>query len=268
MAEGAKGIIGSLAVHLGIVAVIVGVSWYASRQPSTVAEAKDILLVDLNGIAGRKPGLAGEKAGVAEGHETGTQTGIRKVKIKTIDIEKLKAEVQKEQAQVQAQAPAVNTKTDNSRSTKANAPNTNAGKTSLSDFQSKQKGGGRATGSVGSVGQVSVKKGRNYGEGNNGGDGGRATEQEIYAGTVTARFKSAWMDIIAADGAASAANCGVVVKVDAAGTVSFLSWINRPKDAHVAELVKRACAQIGNCGPPPGRASFEIEFPNVGVSEG
>jgi hypothetical protein len=60
----------------------------------------------------------------------------------------------------------------------------------------------------------------------------------------------------------------VVVKVDASGTVSFASWINRPKDAHVAELVKRACAQIGNCGPPPGRIAFEIEFPNVGVSEG
>lgn len=266
MAEGTKGLVGSIAVHLGIVAVLVGASWYASRQPSTVAEAKDILLVDLNGIASRKPGLVGEKAGVAQGHETGTQTGIRTVKIKLIDLDKLKAEAQKEQAS--AQAAATQTKADNTRPTKANGANTNSGKTSLSDFQSKQKGNGRATGSLGSVGTVIMKRGRNYGEGNNGGDGGRATEQEIYAGTVTARFRTAWTDIIASDGAASAANCGVVVKVDAAGTVTFLSWINRPKDAHVAELVKRALAQIGNCGPPPGRASFEIEFPNVGVSEG
>ncbi|MEY3583866.1 MAG: hypothetical protein RJA48_949, partial [Verrucomicrobiota bacterium] len=30
MAEGSKGIVGSIAVHLGIVAVLVGASWYAA----------------------------------------------------------------------------------------------------------------------------------------------------------------------------------------------------------------------------------------------
>jgi hypothetical protein len=221
----------------------------------------------LDGIPGRKAGLVGEKAGVARGHESGTQSGIKIVKIKPLDVEKIKQEAR--EAQAQANAERSNAKTDNAKTSKTATTGSSTNRTTFSDFQSRQKGGtGRSTGSVGGIGSVSIKKGRNYGDGNNGGDGGSATEQQIYAGTVTARFKSAWADIIASDGAASAATCGVVVKVDASGTVSFASWINRPKDAHVAELVKRACAQIGNCGPPPGRIAFEIEFPNVGVSEG
>lgn len=267
MAEGNKGIIGSVAVHLGIVAVLVGASWYASRHPGDPIEAVDPLLVKLDGIPGRKAGLVGEKAGVARGHESGTQSGIKIVKIKPLDVEKIKQEAR--EAQAQANAERSNAKTDNAKTSKTATTGSSTNRTTFSDFQSRQKGGtGRSTGSVGGIGSVSIKKGRNYGDGNNGGDGGSATEQQIYAGTVTARFKSAWADIIASDGAASAATCGVVVKVDASGTVSFASWINRPKDAHVAELVKRACAQIGNCGPPPGRIAFEIEFPNVGVSEG
>ncbi|MEY3828796.1 MAG: hypothetical protein RL636_497 [Verrucomicrobiota bacterium] len=267
MAEGNKGIIGSVAVHLGIVAVLVGASWYASRHPGDPIEAVDPLLVNLDGIPGRKAGLVGEKAGVARGHESGTQSGIKIVKIKPLDVEKIKQEAR--EAQAQANAERSNAKTDNAKTSKTATTGSSTNRTTFSDFQSRQKGGtGRSTGSVGGIGSVSIKKGRNYGDGNNGGDGGSATEQQIYAGTVTARFKSAWADIIASDGAASAATCGVVVKVDASGTVSFASWINRPKDAHVAELVKRACAQIGNCGPPPGRIAFEIEFPNVGVSEG
>lgn len=267
MAEGSKGIIGSIAVHLGIVAALVGASWYASHHTGTDVEARDILLVNLDGVPGRKAGLVGEKEGVARGHESGTQTGIKAVKIKTLDVEKIKQEAR--EAQAQANAERTNAKSDNAKSSKTSATGTSTNRTTFSDFQSKQKGGtGRSTGSVGSIGTISVKKGRNYGDGNNGGANGSATEMQIYAGTVTARFKSAWADIVASDGAASAASCGVVVKVDASGTVSFASWITRPKDPHVAELVKRACSQIGNCGPPPGRTAFEIEFPNVGVSEG
>jgi hypothetical protein len=50
--------------------------------------------------------------------------------------------------------------------------------------------------------------------------------------------------------------------------VTFSAWLSRPKDAHLAELVRRACSQIGNCGKPPAGKSFKIDFPNVGVSEG
>jgi hypothetical protein len=268
MAEGSKGIIGSIAVHLGIVAALVGASWYASHHTGTDVEARDILLVNLDGVPGRKAGLVGEKEGVARGHESGTQTGIKVVKIKTLDLDKIKQEAR--EAQAQANAERTSAKSDNNpKSTKSSNTGSATSRTTFSEFQSKQKGGaGRTTGSVGSIGTISVKKGRNYGDGNNGGANGSATEMQIYAGTVTARFKSAWADIVASDGAASAASCGVVVKVDASGTVSFASWINRPKDPHVADLVKRACSQIGNCGPPPGRTAFEIEFPNVGVSEG
>lgn len=267
MSEGNKGVIGSIAVHLGIAAVLVGASWYASRHPGDAVEPADILLVDMNGVPGRKAGLVGEKSGVAHGHESGTQSGVKIVKIKPLDIEKIKEEAREAQAQAHANSERTSPKSDNAKTTKT-GPGATSTRTTLSDFQGKQKGGGRSTGSVGSVGSVSVKKGRNYGEGNNGGDGGSATEMQIYAGTVTARFKSAWADIVSSEGVASGASCGVVVKVDASGTVSFASWISRPRDPHVAELVKRACAQIGNCGPPPGRKGFEIEFPNVGVSEG
>jgi hypothetical protein len=265
MAEGSKGVIGSIAVHLGIVAALVGASWYASHHSGDSVEPVDPLLVSLDGIPGRKAGKVGEAAGVAQGHESGTKNGIRIVKIKPLDVEKIKEEAREAQANTGSER--TNAKSDGAKPTKS-GPGSANNRTSLSDFQSKHPGGGRSSGTIGSVGGVSIKQGRNYGTGNNGGDGGSATEQQIYAGTVTARFKSAWADIVSSDGAASAATCGVVVRVDASGTVSFASWINKPKDAHVAELVKRACSQIGNCGPPPGRKSFEIEFPNVGVSEG
>jgi len=266
MAEGSKGIVGSIAVHLGIVAVLVGASWYASHHTGTAVEAVDPLLVNLDGIPGRKAGLVGEKEGVARGHESGSQSGIKAVKIKTLDVEKIKQEAR--EAQAQANAEHSNAKSDNAKSSKTSATGTSTNRTTFSDFQSKQKGGtGRSTGSVGGIGNVSVKKGRNYGDGNNGGAGGSASELQIYAGTVTARFKSAWADIVATDGAASAATCGVVVKVDASGTVSFASWINRPKDPHVAELVKRACSQIGNCGKPPGGKAFKIDFTKISASD-
>jgi hypothetical protein len=36
----------------------------------------------------------------------------------------------------------------------------------------------------------------------------------------------------------------------------------------MAELVKRACAQIGNCGKPPKGKSFKIDFTSVSLAEG
>jgi len=269
MAEGSKGIIGSVAVHLGIAAVLVGASWYASHESGTPTKARDPLLVKLDGVLGRDPGLIGEKEGAARGHESGTQTGIKPVHIKTLDVEKIKQQAREAQAQAQANAERSNAKSDNSKPNKSTATGPSTSRTTFSEFQSKKSSGtSRGTGLVSGVGVVTIKKGHDFGVGNNGGANGSATEQEIYAGTVTTRFKSAWADIVAAEGAVSAATCGVVLKVDASGTVSFASWINRPKDPHVAELVKRACSRIGNCGPPPGRTAFEIEFPNVGVSEG
>lgn len=268
MAGEGKGILGSLAVHAGILCVLVGASWYAVRHEGQATEPADPLLVDLTGIPGKRPGEIGKAPGVAQGDEHGTKTGVKVVKIRKIDFDKL----QREQEEAQAREAAQNnnfSKTSNTKNS-AKTGSSSSGKTSLKDFLNSKGGRGSASGKVGGIGGVSVKMGRNYGTGDNGGEGGSASEQQLYAGEVLARFRSAWTDIVASEGGAisSAGNCGVTLSVDAGGNVTFSAWISRPKDAHLAELVRRACAQIGNCGKPPAGKSFKIDFPNVGVSEG
>ena len=97
-----------------------------------------------------------------------------------------------------------------------------------------------------------------------GGEGGTGSEQALYAGEVQARLRTAWNALLAAEGAAiaSAGSCGVTIAIDASGFASFSGWVTRPGDAHMAELVKRACAMIGNCGKPPAGKAFKIDFTN------
>lgn len=252
MADGSKGIIGSIAVHLGIVIVLIGVSWYASHSSGQAVDPVDPLLVDLNGIPGRRPGEVGKAAGVAQGDPSGSKTGIAIVKIKKLDLEQIKADARRDAAA----ASSLNA---------ASKSNSGPNKTSLNEFNNSRGSKSNGSGKVASIGGVSVKSGRNYGKGENGGEGGSASEQQVYAGEVKARFQSAWTSLIAAEPEITAGNCGVTVKVDAAGNVSFGGWINKPKDQKIIEVVKRVCAQIGNCGAPPGRRAFQIEFPNVDV---
>ena len=259
MADGNKGIVGSIAVHLGIVAVLVGVSWYASHSSGQSVDPVDPLLVDLNGIPGRRPGEVGKAAGVAQGDPSGSKTGIAIVKIKKLDLERIKADARREAEEASASSSSGKSAGKSSKS------NSSSGKTSLNDFNNSRGSKSNGSGKVASIGGVTVKAGRNYGKGENGGEGGSASEQQIYAGEVKARFQSAWTSLIASEPGISSGNCGVTVKIDAAGNVSFGSWINKPKDAQIVEIVKRACAQIGNCGAPPGRRAFQIDFTNVGV---
>ena len=71
-----------------IVAVLVGASWYAAHRTGDAIEAVDPLLVSLDGVPGRKAGRVGEKAGVAQGHESGTQGGV---KIVTLQVHEVKS---------------------------------------------------------------------------------------------------------------------------------------------------------------------------------
>ncbi len=251
-----KGWIGSLAVHLGIVAALVGFSWYASHRSGQALEPVDPLLVDLNGIPGRKPGEIGKAEGVAQGQENGERKVVTTVKIKKIDFS------------AQNQNSREESVTRDKNSIKKNAKSSNGNRTTLSEFNQSRSSKSSGQGKVAGISGASVKLGRNYGKGDNGGQGGSATEQQIYAGEVLARFKSAWTNIVAAEGEASSGSCGVVVKVDASGNVTFASWITKPRDPKMAQLVKEACAQIGNCGIPPGRRQFYIDFPNVSLSDG
>ncbi len=260
MADGNKGIVGSIAVHLGIVAVLIGVSWYASHSSGQAVDPVDPLLVDLNGIPGRRPGEVGKAAGVVQGDPSGSKTGIAIVKIKKLDLEQIKADARRE-----AEEAAAASNPSGKSASKSSKSNSSSGKTSLSDFNNSRGSKSNGSGKVASIGGVTVKAGRNYGKGENGGEGGSASEQQIYAGEVKARFQSAWTSLIASEPGISAGNCGVTVKIDAAGNVSFGSWINKPKDPQIVEIVKRVCAQIGNCGAPPGRRAFQIDFTNVGV---
>ena len=98
------------------------------------------------------------------------------------------------------------------------------------------KGVGKAgsASKVGGIGGVSVKKGRSYGEGDNGGEGGSASERQLYAGEVEAKLRSAWNEILAAEGAtiASAGSCGVTVAIDASGFASFSGWVRMLSQPH------------------------------------
>ncbi len=253
MASESKGVIGSLAVHVGIIAVLVGASWYAARQSGKSLEPVDPLLVDLNGIPGRRPGEVGKADGVAQGQETGTRKGVSMVKMKKFDFEKNTEESA--------------AKTESSRSqTSKKASSKSTSKTTLSEFNNAKGGKGTST-KVAGISGVSVKAGRNYGKGDNGGEGGSASELQIYAGEVKARFQSALTSLASAEVDLGSGNCGVVLKVDAAGNVNFSSWINKPKNSQIATLVKQAVAQIGNCGSPPGKKSFQIDLTSITLSD-
>ncbi|MFM2382664.1 MAG: hypothetical protein RL515_651 [Verrucomicrobiota bacterium] len=268
MAAEGKGWIGSVVVHLGLLGAVIGFSWYAARQDSENVEPVDPLLIDLAGIPGKRPGEIGKAPGVAQGAETGTNNGIARVKIPKLNVDKILQA--REQAEQSAQS-STNART----STKAvvkNGVGSKSSRMTLDEFNKSQGGkSGRPGGSAksGGIGGVSVKKGRSYGTGDNGGEGGSASELAAYAGTVQAKLLTAWREIVAAEGesVATGGTCGVTVSIDASGFVSFSGWINSPRDARMAELVKRACAQIGNCGKPPKGKSFKIDFTRVSLSE-
>jgi len=269
MAAEGRGWIGSVVVHLGLLGAVIAFSWYAARQDGENVEPADPLLIDLAGIPGKRPGEIGKAPGVAQGAETGTNQGIARIKVPKLNVEKILRE--REQAEQSAQS-STNTKT----STKAvvkNGVGSKSARTTLDEFNKSQGGkSGRpgASAKSGGIGGVSVKKGRSYGTGDNGGEGGSASELALYAGEVQARLLTAWREIVAAEGesVATGGTCGVTVSVDASGFVSFSGWITSPRDARMAELVKRACAQIGNCGKPPKGKSFKIDFTRVSLSEG
>ncbi|MEY4307497.1 MAG: hypothetical protein RJA95_865, partial [Verrucomicrobiota bacterium] len=256
---------GSVAVHLGILGAVVGFSWYAARHGGEAIEPADPLLVDLNGIPGKRPGEVGKKAGVAQGTETGSNNGIARIHVKKLDVEKILK--QREQAEAEGAATNASPKSMSKASSKTGAGST-SNKTTLGEFM-KSKGGKAGSGKTGGIGGVSVKKGRNYGSGDNGGEGGSASEQALYAGEVQARLRSAWTEIVAAEGAsvASTGSCGVTVSVDASGFVTFSGWLTRPSDPRMADMVRRACGMIGNCGKPPAGKSFKIDFTKISLSD-
>lgn len=269
MSSGGKGWIGSVAVHLGVVVAIVGFSWYAARHGGESIEPVDPLLVDLNGIPGKRPGEIGKAAGVAKGSETGSKSGVPIIRLKKLDVEKtLQNRAKAEQAE---QASASSPKTMTKAATKSGTSGTTSNKTTLGEFN-KSKGGGKpgSSSKTGGIGGVSVKKGRAYGTGDNGGEGGSASEQALYAGEVQARLRTAWNELLAAEGAsiASVGSCGVTVAIDASGAASFSGWLSKPGDTRMAELVKRACGMIGNCGKPPAGKAFKIDFTKISASDG
>jgi hypothetical protein len=257
-----------MAVHLGLLGAVIGFSWYAARQDSENVEPVDPLLIDLAGIPGKRPGEIGKAPGVAQGAETGTNQGIARIKIPKLNVDKVLRE--REQAEQAAQS-STNAKTATKAVVK-NGVGSKSSRMTLDEFNKSQGGKSGRPGAVaksGGIGGVSVKKGRSYGTGDNGGEGGSASELAAYAGTVQAKLLTAWREIVAAEGesVATGGTCGVTVSVDASGFVSFSGWINSPRDARMAELVKRACAQIGNCGKPPKGKSFKIDFTRVSLSE-
>lgn len=267
MSSGGKGWIGSVAVHLGVLGVIIGFSWYAARHGGENIEAVDPLLIDLNGIPGKRPGEVGKAAGVAKGSESGSKSGVPIIRLKKLDVEKTLRD--REQAEQASQSSTNSPKTMPKAPSKAGTSSKGPGKMSIDDFN-KQKGGKTGTGKTGGVDGVSVKKGRPYGTGDNGGDGGSASEQALYAGEVRAKLKTAWIELLAAEGAtiASAGSCGITISIDASGFASFSGWVTRPGDTRMAELVKRACGMIGNCGKPPAGKAFKIDFTKVSAIDG
>lgn len=257
MSEGSRGWVGSLIVHALIVGALVGASWVGAHQSDGTLDAVDPLIVDLNGVLGRKPGEVGREAGVAKG----STTGSRLFRGKPVDMDKVRESAQAESG---GSSGATTAKT---RPNGSGARST-AGRESLDSFRS-SRGSGRGAGSAAVGGVAGVQLGRSTGTGDNGGEGGRASAQQMYAGEVLARFRQAWADTVTTEGEdLGAFQCGVKVAVSASGNVSFAGYINEPSSAKAKALIRRAVAQIGNCGQPPDGKAFEINFPSVSTSEG
>ena len=138
MSNGGKGWIGSVAVHLGILGAIIGFSWYASRHPGEVVDPVDPLLIDLNGIPGKRPGEIGKAAGVAKGSESGSNSGVARIHLKKLDVEKILRD--REQAELAAQSSTNSPKTMAKASGKAGTSSNSSNKTTLGEFN-KSKGG-------------------------------------------------------------------------------------------------------------------------------
>jgi len=268
MSADGKGWVGSIAVHLGILAAIIGFSWYAARHPSETIYPEDPLLVRLDGIPNKRPGEVGKAAGVAKGAETGSDAGIARIKVPKLNVEKILRE--REEAEHAGQSSAASPKSLAKSSPKGAASPGKSGKTTLSEFNQGKSGRAASGAKSGGIGGVSVKKGRSYGTGDNGGEGGAGSAQSLYAGEVQARLRTAWNEIVAAEGASveSGGTCGVTLSVDSSGFVTFTGWLSRPRDARMAELVKRACGMVGNCGKPPGGKPFSIDFTKISLSDG
>ncbi|MEO0039389.1 MAG: hypothetical protein RIS38_337 [Verrucomicrobiota bacterium] len=268
MSADGKGWVGSIAVHLGILAAIIGFSWYAARHPSETIYPEDPLLVRLDGIPNKRPGEIGKAAGVAKGAETGSDNGIARIKVPKLNVEKILRE--REEAEHAGQSSAASPKSLAKNSPKGSASPGKSGKTTLSEFNQGKSGRAGSGAKSGGIGGVSVKKGRSYGTGDNGGEGGAGSAQALYAGEVQARLRTAWNEVVAAEGAsvANGGTCGVTVAVDASGFVTFATWLRRPADPRMQELVRRACGMIGNCGRPPDGKSFRIDFASVSLSDG
>jgi len=250
----ARGWVGSVLLHLAAVALFVGASWWASRGGESL-EPVDPLIVDLNGIPGRRPGEVGKAEGVAKG----STSGDRLFKGRAIDVDKIRRQ-QEQESRAQA-APGGGSSSSRRGSTSANAP-----RESVDDFM-RGRGQGRSQG-VATGGVAGVALGRSHGTGENGGDGGTATAQQLYAGEVLARFRSAWADLVAAEGEELGEfACGVKVAVSASGNVTFVGWLDEPRSSKAASLVRRAVGKIGNCGRPPEGRGFTIEFSRVTASE-
>jgi hypothetical protein len=250
MAEGSRGWVGSVVVHLAILAAFVAASWWGARAPDAL-EVADPLLVTLDGIPGRKPGEVGRKEGVAKGSEKGSPL-FRYTPLPPERVEPQPTAQPQPRAAAAASAAAA---------TRGSTTAATSNRVSLDDFN-RSRGQGRATGTANAVSGVSM--GRATGTGDNGGDGGAASAQQLYAGQVLARFRDAWAEVVAAEGEdLGGLLCGVRVAVSASGQVTFSGWITAPSSAKAGELVRKAIARIGNCGPPPNSKAFTIDFTRV-----
>jgi hypothetical protein len=268
MSTEGKGWLGSLAVHLGVLGAIVGFSWYAARHGGENIEPEDPILVELGGSPGKRPGEVGKAAGVARGSESGSNNGVARIHLKKLDVDKILRD--RLQAESSSGAPSNSPKTTAKSSPKSAPSGSGPKKMTLDEFNKRSGGKAGTSAKVGGIGGVSVKKGRSYGGGDNGGEGGSASEQALYAGEVQARLRTAWNELLAAEGASigAAGSCGVTVAIDASGFASFSAWLTRPADARMADLVKRACGMIGNCGKPPAGKAFKIDFTKISANEG
>ena len=254
MSGEARGWVGSVILHVAVAGLFVGASWWAARGGEATAAA-DVLLVDLNGVPGLAPGEVGKERGVARGETTGS----RLFKAKSIDLDKIRR-----QQETTDRPQASGGSSSNRRGSTENARK----RESLDDFlQGRGQGRSRANG-VATGGVTGVALGRSYGTGDNGGDGGSASAQQLYAGEVLARFRSAWMDLVSAQGEdLGEVVCGVKVAVSASGNVTFAGWLTEPRQAKAAALVRQAVSRIGNCGRPPDGKAFTIEFSRVTAEE-
>lgn len=291
-----NGYIGSLLVHLGIIAAAV---LLARLKPEAHdVDAQDPLLLEVWTGDGseRAPGIPGKERGVASGHASGNKLKTGMPRIRTVDSDKIIRDLKAAEARAAAEEKAAReAKPEKAAPDKSSKPDKkesledfrkSTGKTTAKPSKSTSTGSTAATAS-GRTGKTGISGahvgsatgtgagepgfGRANGKGRNGGDGGSGEAIKLFAGDVRGKFQDAYQPLFEEQGGgldASKDRAIVRVSVSPSGSVTFIGWIHPPSDPLMEKIIRSAIARMPLVRRPPSGSTTTLQIPvNGDVSD-